>query len=315
MLPQSVLAEAAKQRGLITRKGLKSAGLDADDRRELLKSGSLVHVFPGVYRLGEFAEMAETRWLAACLWNPRAVLSHRTAAALYEFLEPGPGEEIDLVAPGRRGHCPEGIRLIHTFTLPEEDRRVVRGFPVTSKARTLVDLAKVMTEEELAYPMEAALRKRIVPLDWLQRRLRQLRAKGREGVAKLARLVEDVETRGAILESALEVRFWRRIRDAGFPLPHCQHPVDDGEGLEPLRIDFAWPGILLAVETRGAKDHGSVEGFEKNSRRTARLSALGWSVMPVTWSMMVEDEARVLRQVASALRVRGGIPPSQLRLL
>ncbi len=120
--------------------------------------------------------------------------------------------------------------------------------------------------------------------------------------------------RGVPLESALEVRFWRRIRDAGLPLPVCQHSFDDDDG-QPGHIDFAWPGAMLAVETRGAKVHANRPAFELNSRRTARLTALGWSVMPVTWNMLEENEARVIRQVATALRARGAIPPIQQSLL
>ncbi|MGA9523556.1 MAG: DUF559 domain-containing protein, partial [Myxococcaceae bacterium] len=261
-----------------------------------------------------FSELREMRWLAACLWYPDAVLSHRTAAAIHEFDGLDEIDDVELSAPRGRGSCPDGVRLYKTGALPDEDRRVVRGLAVTSKARTLFDLAAVIEEEQLAYALEAARKHDAVPLDWVRRRLHQLRKQGRAGVEVLQRVVDDCELRGVRLQSALEVRFWRRVRDAGLPLPLCQLPFgfDDGQ---PGWIDFAWPAAKLAVETRGAQFHAAVEAFEFNSRRTARLTAEGWSVMPITWSMLVENEARVMRQVEAALRFRGALPPIQFELL
>ncbi|MGA9524702.1 MAG: DUF559 domain-containing protein, partial [Myxococcaceae bacterium] len=222
--------------------------------------------------------------------------------------------EVELLAPHGRGTRPEGVRVYKTTDLPEEDRRVVLGFPVTSKTRTLFDLARVLEEEQLAYAVEAARKYDSVPLDWIKRRLSELRKPGRKGIEKLQRVVDDCDRRGALLQSALEVRFWRRIRDAGLPLPVCQLAFDIDDG-QPGWVDFAWPGAMLVVETRGAKFHATVEAFERNSRRTARLTAEGWSVMPVTWNMLEENEPRVLRQVAAALQVRGALPPVQFALL
>lgn len=289
---------------------LDAAGVPQEDRERAQESGALVQVFPGVFRLGEFAELIETRWLAACLWSSEAVLSHRTAAAIHGFDGIPKTDAIEITVRRTGGRRPDGIRLHTTRDLPDEDVRVARGFRVTSKARTLFDLATEVSENELAYAVEAATRFGEVPVDWIARRLHQLRKRGREGVTKLERVLLDREARGIPMASALEVRFWRLVRDAGLPLPNCQRPFDDDDG-QPGSIDFAWPDAMLAIETRGAKVHSTPDAFEKNSRRTARLTVLGWSVMPVTWNMLEENAPRVIRQVTDALRIRGAIPPVQ----
>ena len=82
MLPNPVVQAASKQRGLVTLQQLDTMGVSRNERRRALEAGDLVQVFAGVYRLGGFSELREMRWLAACLWYPDAVLSHRTRPPL-----------------------------------------------------------------------------------------------------------------------------------------------------------------------------------------------------------------------------------------
>jgi hypothetical protein len=70
-----------------------------------------------------------------------------------------------------------------------------------------------------------------------------------------------------------------------------------------MRIDFAFMFERVAVETMGKKSHDGDANLERDSRRAMRLSALGWSVVPVTWEMLDENAAGVLQRVRQVLRM------------
>lgn len=128
--------------------------------------GRLYRVQPLVFSLTPRV-LPRGRMLAAALtFGPEAVLSHRSAAAIWD-LGPWPTGLIDVTLPGRRKPR-RGIRL-HRARV----ERVVRdGFPVTTVARTLVDLAAVLPFGRLRDAFERAERLRL--LDAFEQALRTL---------------------------------------------------------------------------------------------------------------------------------------------
>lgn len=120
-------------------------------------------------------------------------------------------------------------------------------------------------------------------------------------MSKLDAVVSDCERRIRPLESALEVRMWRLLRRSRLR-PETQLTVWDDKG--ELRIDFAFLHERVAVETMGKKSHEGDANLERDSRRALRLSALGWTVVPVTWEMLEEDTTGVLSRVGRVLRLQ-----------
>jgi very-short-patch-repair endonuclease len=181
--------------------------------------------------------------------------------------------------------------------VPAEDRRVLRGIPCTSAARTLIDLAAVVDEEALAIALEDAWRRGLVQLDWIERRLTEMGRRGRGGAKALSRLLRDAKRRGKPMDSPLEVQFWRFARRYLFPrLPTPGYEVDDEVGAL-MVIDFAYPRQRVAIELHSLQFHGLRPALEKDAVRACRLAAVGWRVLFVT-----SGQLRRARELAEQIR-------------
>src|SRR6202000_2683010 len=112
-----------------------------------IKKQRLHRLHRGVYAVGHPRLRAEGRWMAAVLaCGPGAVLSHRDAAALHDLRRIGSGH-IDVTAPSR--HSLPGIRCHFVRAPNAEEATVIDGIPVTTLARTYVDIAGGLTRERL----------------------------------------------------------------------------------------------------------------------------------------------------------------------
>ncbi|MCA1843619.1 MAG: type IV toxin-antitoxin system AbiEi family antitoxin domain-containing protein, partial [Actinobacteria bacterium] len=178
----------AAQHGVIGRRQALAAGLTPRIVEWHVRNGTWTAVHRGVYRLSGTATTWRQRVMAACLAaGPGAVASHRAAGALWGLdgvVEGRP--EITVATSG--GREPAGVVVHHTRGLQPADRASVDGIPCTSAARTLVDLAGVLTPDQLEVALDSALRDRLTAAGYLQRRLADA---GRKGAGVLRELVED----------------------------------------------------------------------------------------------------------------------------
>lgn len=303
--PESRLwALARSQRGVFTRSQALGAGLSGGGMARTIAKGSLTRVLPRVYRAAATPESFNLMLMAACLWaGPGAVVSHVTAARLYGLEGLAPRrlrERIELSAPGRRIRVP-GFFVHGSNRLEPADRSTIDGIPVTSLARTLVDLAAVLDERHLAVALDSGLaRHRNIDPRVVRRTLDRLRSQGRTGVGVLDRLL-DQRTRAAVhLDSALERRFHTALRRAGLPQPICHYDVVHN-GRHVAELDFAYPRERLGIEVNGAGIHRRYDVWERDQQRLSELAAAGWRIVLVTWAQLEADEAAVMDRVARAL--------------
>lgn len=285
---------APSQHGVVTRADALRAGLT---RREL-RAQRWQRLRPGVYRVVERDAWADSL-KAACLWaGPDAVISHRAAAALHglaAFKE----ASCELLLPRRRRLEAVGVEIHRATRLDARDRTTVGGIPCTTLVRTLIDLAAVLTEEELMRTLEAAWRMRRGLVDELRERLPALGTRGRPGMARLRRLLDDCVRRQVPLESELEVDFYLGFEAYGLPRPdtHVRWEDEEGGGW----MDFCFRAWGLAIETDGFEFHGTREAFESDAVRNSRLAALGIRVIHVTQRQLLEDPLKVYARVVRAL--------------
>jgi very-short-patch-repair endonuclease/predicted transcriptional regulator of viral defense system len=291
-------AIARRQFGLVTLEQALSVDLSRTAVHRLVRAGALRRVLPRVYALEE-TDAFEQRALAACLWaGPGSLASHGAAARLLR-LDGLDCAEPEVTVPAN-AHPRRTAVLVHRADLPLEDRRMIRGIPQTSTARTLVDLAAVLDTVPLAVAIEDAWRRKLAQLDWVERRLYELAERGKRGVLQLREVLEDCRSRRRPMDSALEVKFWWLVKQSELPLPESQAEFWDEEG-QPCRIDFAYPDQRLAIEVDGFETHGRRDVFEKDRVRLSRLAAGGWRVIHVT-STQLKDPNRVLARIGAALR-------------
>ena len=292
---------AAKQHGLVTHAQAMAAGLTRMKLSRLVKSKAWERVRLRVFRQAAATQTEEQQLLAICLWLGEGTLvSHRSAARLLGLTIKRGLPEVTT----SRLSAQKGTDLIchRTDDVLETDRRPQSKIPVTSGARTIIDLASCLDEEELAIVVEEAWRRGVARPAWIQARLKTLGGRGRQ-TAALSEILEDCAPRKRPLESALEVRMWRLLKKAGLHRPSAGYEFRDEHG-QPGRIDLAYPEAQVAIECDGYEHHGTREAFESDRFRGTRLAALGWRVFPVTSRQLDERPARVVQLVKEALSHR-----------
>ena len=154
---------AARQHGVVSVAQLEASGIDKDAARRRVEGGRLHRVHRGVYAVGHDRLTFEGRCLAAALaCGDRAVVSHRSAAAVWDLLPPSPGP-IDVTVPGRSGRKRrDGIRVHRAPTLGAGDVTRRSNVPVTKPARTLRDLSRSYPAALAQRAQRRALDKRLV---------------------------------------------------------------------------------------------------------------------------------------------------------
>jgi hypothetical protein len=282
-LDKTIARIASRQAGVVTRAQLTDAGVSRHVLRRRLQAERLVPAGCSVYVIGGVPSSWKRAALAACLdLGSEAVLSHRSAAAVWK-LSLATGEVIDVTVPyshsARRSSPNVNVRRSRLLTAA--DRAVVRGLPVTSVERTIVDLAAVVEAEELATCLDDALCRRMVSPASLAKALDRLASKGRRGTTYLRRLLRPWLD-GKRVESVAEGQVRRVIASAGLAEPVTRHEVYTSEGHFVGRLDFAWPSRRLALEVDGFRWHANPAAQVNDAVRANRLAALGWTVLRTT---------------------------------
>jgi very-short-patch-repair endonuclease len=252
--------------------------------------------FQGVYALGTARLTRDGGYMAAVLaCGPGAVLSHRSAAALWGLRRDG-RSRVDVTAPRRHGRSPDGIDAHRDGTLAPQDRAVARGIPCTSVARTLLDLAGVLNPRQLANAIVAAEVLRIFDLTALNEVI--ARNAGRRGIGRLRRALADYDVTAERANPGLEREFLGLCRRAGIPSPKVNAPVQLPGG-EQFIADFLWRDAGLIVETDDRRSHATAGAFERDRRRDQLLAADGWRVVRCTWAQVTSEP----RRLASTIRL------------
>jgi very-short-patch-repair endonuclease len=287
---------AARQHGVIARAQLLEIGFEprAIDRR--VQAGRLHRQHRGVYLVGHTAAPPKAREMAAVLACGRgAVVSHGSAAYLWCLLpHPAHERDVDVTIPARDPGKRQGIRTHRVRTLDPRDARSCHAIPITTPARTLLDLAGQASPRELEQALAVAERRRLVR----RRDLRDVlgRAGPRHGTALLRSLVED-EGAPPLTRSEAEDRLLALIRAGALPEPDVNVRIGGHE------VDFLWRKERLVVEVDGFGFHSSRASFERDRLRDAELQASGVRVMRVTWRQLTRTRDATLARIARALAV------------
>jgi hypothetical protein len=237
--------------------------------------------------------------MASCLWLPGAAVSHRAAAAWWA-LEGFPEGPVEITAVVEAKPPASWLSLHRRSRLDLID--IVHAGPVmvTTPTRTLVDLCAVSSLDELDSALDDALRRGLTTLPRLRWAERRLRGKGHSG-SRLLRELLAVRGRGYVpLESRLEGRLRRILVRSGLPAPVGQHEVRNGGRLV-ARGDLAYPRERLAIEADGYRYHMGKTAWQRDLARRNALSALGWTVLHVTWDDVASRPGEVADRVRSTL--------------
>lgn len=283
---------AARQHGVIAHDQLARAGITRWGVQRRVAAGWLHRRHLGVFAVGHPALTQRGRFAAAVLaGGAGAVLSHRSAAALWELM---PETEIlDITIPGRRRAGPAGV-VVHAGALRAEDVKRIDGIPVTSLPRTLLDLAEVVGLDQL-----------VACIDRTGNRLRPglmssmiSDHRGRRGLKPLRQALLITRPQDVLTRSELERRALKLVATANLGRPEVNVRLYGYE------VDLLWRAQRLVVELDGRRWHDTPALRERDSRRDTNLLCRGYPVMRLTWRQVVNDPAWVSQRLRRALQGR-----------
>lgn len=286
-------ALAARQWGVVSTREARTRGLSADAISTRVAKGWLHPLYRGVLAVGHPRPPLEGLFLAAVkACGPFAVLSHYAAAALLRFVV-WDGRHPEVTVPGTGTRVHPGLRVHRTAQLEPADVLWHGPIPLTAPARTLVDLASVLTPRRLRRAVRQA--QSVGSLNLGELVLTMNRLGRRRGCVALRRIIA---TGPAPTRSELEDVVLDLILGGGLEHPEVNRPLRmDGRKVVP---DFRWPARRLVVEADGAAWHDNRLAREDDAERQALLEARGERVVRVTWEQAVKRPAETLARVRAA---------------
>src|SRR5437763_245513 len=284
-----VAAIASRAHGVVGRDELIGVGLSPAWIRHRLNAGTLIKKYRGVYRVGHQAPSMEADYLAAVkACGGGAVLTGRAAGYLLGILKgPRPAPEVTT----RTERRVRGIRIRRCRGLDPREVTTVRGIPVTTVPRTLVDLAALLPIGDLARAVhEAQVRYRTRPAQVEAVLARRPNAPGRANLREVLR--GDVR----VTLSKLERAFLRLLREAGLPLPGTNRHVDG------YWVDCRWPDYKLTVELDSYQYHHTRYAWERDHQRERRARKRGDDYRRFTYGDVTETPEYVLAELRPLLQ-------------
>jgi hypothetical protein len=295
---------ASRHHGVLTTEQLLQLGCTRHQIRAAIERGELTRLHTDVFRVAAVPVTWEQRVLVAALAaGPRALASHRSAAALWD-LDGATRGRPEVVTPRHlRSWAPRLGRIHESTDLHLADPSQRLRIPCTGLVRTLVDLGAVVPIERVQQAADDAVRRRLCTWDDLVHGVVIHSRRGRRGVGVLRSVVE--ESYGKNVPDSRFNRLVQRLLVAhGLQQPVAEHEVRGPDGTFIARVDLAYPALRIAIELDGKRHHLTSHAFEHDRQRQNRLELAGWIVLRYTWRQYVESPARLVADVAAAIASR-----------
>jgi very-short-patch-repair endonuclease len=199
---------------------------------------------------------------------------------------------VTVPTPRRAGHP----FLVHFADLPARDRGVLKDIPVTSLARTLLDLAGMLSASRLERVLEHSEEQGVFDLGAIDDLL--ARTAGHPGHGRLRAALAIYRKDAAFTRSGFERHFLRLVKAAGLPAPSMNLNV---EGYE---VDAYWEPERFVVELDVYETHGSHAAFERDRLRQEDLKLKGVEMIRVTGPRLDREPEATIRRVAAHLEQR-----------
>ena len=241
----------------------------------ITRSGNWKRMYAGVYRRVGAPRTWEQALMAGCL-AVDGIASHQAAGTLWRL--PEVEQRLEITIPQSRRVSLKGFRVHHTCYLQPVDRGHRAGIPVTSLARTVID----------------------VSLALLFNRLDALGTKGRRGAGALFDFLQECKGRKRHVDSGLQRRLERIVLDAAraglLPDPQFEYAVlmSDGNWRYP---DVAFPHVRIGFEAQSYEHHSTLAAFARDQARNLELFGEGWFIVPIT-EVEIRDPVRLVTLMA-----------------
>ncbi|HEX5927811.1 MAG TPA: AbiEi antitoxin N-terminal domain-containing protein [Solirubrobacterales bacterium] len=284
---------AKRQHGVVSARQLRQLGYSYDVMADAARSGRLHRLHRGVYAVGYQPLTWHGRCLAAVLARAPAFASHASAGWIWGLLRYPPGT-IDLTAPTKRHGI--GPARLHFAPLDARDRTEREVIPVTSLARTQLDLAATLPPGRIERVLERSEELQLLDLSSLEELLS--RVTHHRGVRPLREALAIHRPDPTFTRSGLERRFLALVKTAGLPVPAMNRNV---AGFE---LDAYWEAERFAVELDVFETHGTRAAFERDRLRQEDLLLAGIAVDRVTGPRLEREPQQVIERLQRLLAQR-----------
>jgi Protein of unknown function (DUF559) len=251
-------------------------------------------LFPDVYLARDVGVDATVRAKAGWLWSGRrGVVAGFAAAALHGSKWADDTRVVELIHDNWRS--PAGIQT-HGDRIEDDEIGLIAGIPVTSPARTALDVGRWYPTMTAVAGIDSLAR--AVDIKAADVELLAHRYSGRKGIERARRAMELFDA-GA--QSPKES--WLRVVliQAGLPRPQTQIPVLDEFGSAVAYLDMGWEDVKVAVEYDGEQHRTDRRQYIWDVRRLEMLERLGWIVVRVVAG---DRPAEVVGRVRASLARR-----------
>jgi very-short-patch-repair endonuclease len=305
---------ASRQAGVLHRRQLRESGVGDASLRRRVGDGRLRQIDDHVFVVPGSAPTWHQRiWIELHRSASPSVVGFRTASQLHHVGRLTTSD-VDVLELEPMKHHP-GTRTLHRSTrLPAWHVTAVDGIPVTTVARTIFDLASLvsparrrrglvaLTDAQVERALDDAMA-RGVPLEQFERVLASLAGRGRAGTRLMRDLVLERSSGEAVTESELEDLVEVVLSEFGIELPSRQVSVGGTEA--PVgRVDFVFRHERVVLEADGRRHHTALRDAEADRWRDLDLAAAGYVAIRVTQRQLVHEPGRFARGLDALLAAR-----------
>jgi predicted transcriptional regulator of viral defense system len=283
---------AQRQYGVIATRQLAALGLSRGAVAARAAAGRLHRIHRGVYAVGHPVLPRYGRWMAAVLTaGPGAALSHASAAALWEIRASAASKtDVSVRRASGREKRP-GVRVHRAAALRSDETTTHHEIPVTTPARTLLDLASSLPRRALERALDEAEILELFDLRALRKVIDAHR--GQRGAHVLAAALEEHDPGTTLTKSELEELMLTLCDDYGLERPQVN------ETLAGLEVDFLFAAQALVVEADSWRFHRTRKAFERDRQRDAILTRAGYRTIRVTHRQMTRRPTEVVAAIAA----------------
>ena len=290
-----------QQHGLIGRSEALESGMTRNQIERRLRTGQWQRAARGVYRHAATERTRLSRLLAVCLAHD-ALASHTSAAAIHD-IDGYSLERIEVVVAAGRKLSVKGARLHNSTQMDLAQSTVPKAIPVTGVARTVLDLAAVVSRERLDDTIDAVVRDGRLRLGDLYQVLVSHARRGRSGCGVLRAALDDRLGNGGVPLSRWSRMVADLLVESGLDQPRFEYPIHAFDGKLIAQVDLAYPYCRLAIELDSVRWHHNLGNFHHDRQRRNRLLLAGWDVLNFTWNDYSRRPARLCDEVAAAVRL------------
>lgn len=291
------------QCGVFARWQMLARGIDDPAIRRRTRSGRWMRHGPGVYGLaGNAPSFAQRCWIGWLGVGPGAIISHEAAAEVHGV----PNvvrDRVTLITP-HSNHCRIPGAFVHQISdVAPDQRTAVEGLPVTTVARTIVDLASVVQVSRLRHIVEDSKHARLTTYPAVGECLTSVARRGKPGVRQLTRVLDDLSGTKALTQSRLEAALVELLVRAGvtpFTL-QFSHP---GRLFTNGCVDVSFQAAKLVVEADGRAWHTRIKDLKRDHDRDAEAARAGWQTLRLLYEHVVGDPEGTAALMIDVLQTR-----------